>query len=130
MGEPCKSRNKGQCQSIYWTLIELLEKRPNRGVSPYYLRELYQTERCDTICQDFSQLRRDLETHVKVELKGKDTIDKVRSFTATDQDNEKATQAIIHYWYWHRRQLISTLNLPLWIYYWTWFKVKRMFVSS
>jgi hypothetical protein len=92
---------------------------------PFYLREFYQTQRCDSIATDFSILRNRMESYL-CDLGDKDTSKRILDFEATKEDQEKATQAVIHYSYWHRHTLRSALSWPQWFYYWTWFKADRM----
>lgn len=116
-----------QCRSIYWDLLDMVEKPSKEQINfgPFYLRELYQTQRCDTIVKDFSILRNRMESYLS-DLGDKETSKRILDFEANEEDKEKATQAVIHYSYWHRRQLRATLSWPQWFYYWTWFKAERM----
>ena len=121
-----KTTNKEQCHSIYWNLLEVIERRSDNDVAPFYLREFYQTNRCDQIGKDFSSMRSDLESYL-TEAGDAQTTSRILRFEETETDKAKATQAIMHYSYWHRRQLLSGLSWRHWGYYWTWYKAERMF---
>jgi len=54
------------------------------------------------------------------------SVDRLLTYRATEEDKEKATQAVIHYYTWHRTHLISALSWSQWSYYWTWHKAERM----
>ena len=116
--------NKAKCSSIYWNLLELIEERPEKDFASLYIRELQETARCDEFT-DFSRIR--LDTSAKIEaLTSKASVERILSLNEEDRDKTAAAQAVVHYWYWHRKQLRSAISWPASVYYWTWFKAERM----
>lgn len=117
--------NQAKCHSIYWNLLELIEERPDNNFAAVYIRELQETARCDQFV-DFKYVRNDLVTKME-SFAGPGAFTRILNLEEADRDKAAATQAVVHYWYWHREQLRSAISWPAAVYYWTWFKAERMF---
>lgn len=120
-----RAANQAKCHGIYWNLLELIEDRPDNNFAAVYIRELQETERCDQFT-DFKYVRSDLVTKVE-SFAGEGSFSRILNLEEQDRDKAAATQAVVHYWYWHRKQLRSAISWPAAFYYWTWFKAERMF---
>ena len=126
-----KKDSKEKCHSIYWNLIELIEKF--EAIEPFsYIRELMQTERCDNF-NDLTQIRQDVEAKL-----GKDAFERITgksNYSKDDiskyqieklEDEEKARDTLMHYHYWHRKILSHCLPWDDRIYYETIYQTHRI----
>ena len=106
-----------KCQNIYWNLLQL---HSSDGVTaPAYVREFWQTSRCDN-CADFSTHRHDMQ-----KILGEDTVNRILEYQSNEKDDEKATQAVVHYFYWHQKLLVDALDWKGKMYYYTFSQAER-----
>jgi hypothetical protein len=112
------------CNSIYWNLIELLEPKNNTITSSSFIRELWQTARCDSIAKDLSQHRKTIE-----ESLGKDVVQRVLAYDETTKDQTKTNDVMYHYNYFTRKLLVEGLTPSSKLYYYTLHQPER-FVGS
>lgn len=123
MSRPTPTERR-RCTSIYWNLISLLEEKPDSAITQNYVREMYQTERCDH-CHDFSDLRSSFERHLENEPGDSGAIQRIREYNTTDQDDARALQTLVHYWSWHRDEYRRGLPWYSQIYYYTWYRAEK-----
>lgn len=118
-----KIYNKQRCNSIYWNLIELLTEKEE--ASAYFLREFYQTKRCDKI-YDLHENRTDLQKYL-----GDSTLNNILDYKEDENpsDLKKVTQAVCHYYAWNRKSLLKALPWGSWLYYHTFYMVERKFAT-
>jgi hypothetical protein len=103
-----------RCQLIYWNLIESLESgKESDANSTMFIREFFQTQRCDEI----HDLRSDRTAYVK--FMGPGVVERILAYQQTDLDMERGAQAVYHYTKWNHRQLVRGLDWPNWLYYHT-----------
>lgn len=105
------------CQSIYWNALEAL-KAVHATADPLqsagYLRELYQTQRCDKIGTDLDSKRKDVAVALKMS--------RLRRLVeqdggATQEDYIEAHHTVKHYVKWHRDELKGALTWSQWTKY-------------
>lgn len=109
------------CQSIYRSALEALKavQHPKATADPRlqsvgYLRELYQTQRCDTIGTDMGPQRKDVAVVLQM--------GRLRRLVepdggATPEDNLEAHHTVRHYAEGHRGALKNALTPTEWIKY-------------
>jgi hypothetical protein len=115
------------CHKIYWNILKCLD---NKVSSPFIIRELWQTQRCDQIASDFSDIRSNINEHLKNEQPEDQIVNRLLSIRhALPSDNESATQSIMHYHSELKSKLIKSLSWNDWIYYHSFYQVER-FVGS
>jgi hypothetical protein len=120
---------KDKCNSIYWNLLELLDKFDSLD-STNYIRELMETNRCDKY-NNLSQLRQDVRTHIGEEsflriIREKKYSNDINTYQIEKQeDEERANGTLMHYHYWHRKNLAKCLPFHFRIYYETVFQTGR-----
>lgn len=102
-----------KCQSIFLNLIRIIDSDSNQKSSSYYIREFFQTARCDTF-SDFSKDREAYKKHI-----GNAALENILNYKETDEDKRKGAQAVLHCRYWNRSSLISSLDFKNWLYYHT-----------
>jgi hypothetical protein len=119
-----KSTDKKKCSMIYWNLIELTKSK-SEETAPYFLREFYQTKRCDNF-YDFSANRKDFEDYL-----GNKTVENVLNFDEEKdpKDVKKVAQAVFHYNAWSRKTLLKALPWSTWTYYHTVYMAERTFAA-
>ena len=100
-----------RCQSIYWNLIKILESGKSQRNPTLFIREFFQTERCDS----YSDLSKEREAY-KNKI-GDEALENIFNFRETICDEKKCAQAVLHYGYWNQKRLISSLNLRNRIFY-------------
>lgn len=110
-----KEVTKSTCQNIYWNALEALHavKVDDPLQSTCYLRELYQTQRCDMF-HDLSHLRADM-----VRVLNQDRMERlvVPTQEASEKDILEGHYAVRHYQKRHRVGLKSALSPLNWIKY-------------
>jgi len=116
----------GKCNSIVWNLLENLTS-DSEITSSIFIRELFQTERCDQFINSssLSDLRRDYKDYLNHD--DDKTFERITHFDHTRKDEEKCQQALFHYHEWTKSQLESQLPLPTRIYYHTFTNAERTF---
>lgn len=119
-----KITDKKKCAMIYWNLIELTKSK-SEDTAPYFLREFYQTQRCDNF-YDFSENRQDFEAYL-----GPKTIENVLNYEEEKdpKDIKKVAQAVFHYNAWSRKTLLKALPFSTWMYYHTVYMAERTFAA-
>ena len=108
---------KKKCQTIYWNLLMLLDDERDEVSSPHYLREFFQTARCETVpgekmTKDLRDTREQIEKHVTPEV-WKD----IENYNEDIRGTNRALQTMIHYRTWHHQLLFSALDLKGQAYY-------------
>lgn len=102
-----KKTTNAQCQTIYFNLLRMMDENRSDVPSSIFLHELEQTQRCDKVAYDLSQLREDYATY-KEEVKNNNE----------GQDDEWISSCIVaHYGEWTRTKLTKALDWPNWAYY-------------
>lgn len=104
----------------------LLEDRPDSAITQNYVREMYQTVRCDHL-HNLEPLRSSFEAHLQQEPGKEGAIHRIREYKAVGNDEERALQTLVHYWTWHRSTYRAALPLSSQFYYYTWYKAEKMF---
>lgn len=110
-----------RCQSIFLNLLRLLhtESIPAYEFAPTYVREFFQTERCDKYA-DFRQQRRAYESFI-----GEENLRRIKEYVETPVDERRAAQARLHYGRYDERLLSSSLTWPNWLMYHSVYKLER-----
>ena len=94
--------NDLKCQSIYLNLLALREKQTE---AIHWVREFEETKRCDG-SYSFREERQAYRDHV-----GADVLDRVLTYQSRQgADVERVEQAVIHYFDWHHKRLVSALD--------------------
>lgn len=101
-----------KCQTIYLNLLDGLLERTFS--TPNFVRELWQTERCDQF-HSLQGLRTDITKHM-----GEDALNRILLYQATPIDEEKALDTMIHYSRWTTRRLQESLDWPNWLRFHIW----------
>jgi hypothetical protein len=100
-----------ECQSIYWSLLLILEGKTANVSAAHYLREWDETKRCDAF-HDLSRERKSVETKMTV-----GAMTRIRDFGDGPQDADRALQTMIHYREWHRKSLMRALSWQNAVYF-------------
>lgn len=95
-----------KCQTIFYNLAYIAAVG---GMPKVFLREFWQTTRCDDY-HNFSSLRKDYVSHM-----GRTTLDRIMTYKEDYTDAEKATQTVVHYADWTKSELLKALTFPKWI---------------
>eukprot|EP01089_Gocevia_fonbrunei_P020210 TRINITY_DN7461_c0_g2_i1.p1 TRINITY_DN7461_c0_g2~~TRINITY_DN7461_c0_g2_i1.p1 ORF type:complete len:198 (-),score=22.51 TRINITY_DN7461_c0_g2_i1:261-854(-) len=106
-----------KCQSIFWNLIELMQGKYSED-SVSIIREIAETKRCDK----FSDL-----SDVRMSIKGKigaEGLRRIMNFNETEDDEKRARQSLIHYYYWINKNMKSSLSIPNQLYYYSFYKIE------
>jgi hypothetical protein len=122
-GKDAQLRDCEKCQSIFWNLIRVIESGSSQHSvqnSTLYIREFFQTARCDPY-SDLSKDREAYEKHL-----GKEALVNILNYKETEEDERKGAQAVLHYGYWNHKRLISSLNCGNWLYYHTFHQPTRL----
>lgn len=102
---------KSRCNMIYWNLVELLSNKATGQQAAVYLREFWQTKRCDQF-SNLSGLRKALRDRM-----GDEDLSTVFAFKEEQSQERKATQAVAHYYRWHSEELVKALPVQSRVYY-------------
>jgi hypothetical protein len=115
-----KRITEDKCQSIYMNLLALRENKDGL-LSSQWVREFEQTSRCDGFVS-FKELRQEYRDHA-----GNDTIKRVLAYEDdAHADQKRVDQAVLHYFDWHQKQLVSALTWPNYFKYQILFKHERL----
>jgi len=115
-----KTVNAAKCQSIYMNLLALRE-HDKKLAALHWLREFEQTARCDGE-SSFKNERQEYRDHI-----GEDTVKRVLEYRVKEEaDYERVEQAVIHYFDWHQRRLVSALTWPNYFKYQLFDKHERL----
>jgi len=106
---------KVKCQSIYQNLLDCRQEQDM--LASAYIREFWETARCDTVATDFSPFRKEFEGRLNARESG--ALNRILSFDETEKDEKVAAQACGHYSKWHNKQIVSALNWTNWLRYHT-----------
>lgn len=106
----------------------LLENCPEPAITQNYVREMYQTIRCDHL-HDMTEMRKAFEKHLEDEPGDKGAMERIRLYEATDCDEDRALQTLSHYWTWHRSVYRNALPYYLQVYYYSWYKAEKLFAA-
>ena len=101
---------QAKCQTIYHNLLTSLTIK--EVTPPIYLREWWQTERCDQF-SNLSDVRRDVKEDVTPS-----SLERILAFQETIEDEARAAQTMTHYREWHRQRLWGSLTWSNKLYYW------------
>jgi len=110
-----KPTNREKCQSIYWNLLELLN-RQDLPAAHLYIRDFFETSRCDQF-KDFKGLRQDV-----VDMAGRydqNALSRVLDAEHHDRDEDIMQTVQTHYHTWHKTKLVKSLEWMPWIQYHT-----------
>jgi hypothetical protein len=122
--------DKSKCASIYWNLLELLDRFESLD-STSYIRELMETERCDNF-NDLTQIRKDVESHIgstafsRILRKENYSEDLTVYSIQKQEDEERANGALMHYHYWHRKNILKCLPFHYRVYYETFYQTAKL----
>lgn len=103
-----------ECQFIYQTLLECRQGRDIPATA--FIRGFFETSRCDAEV-DFSPFRE--KYALRLNKDDEKRLQRILDFKETKVDEMIATQACLHYAYWHHKQLVSALSWPNWFAYHT-----------
>ena len=92
-------------------------------LSSAYIREFFTTVGCDHV-SDLSAQRKEY----KVQL-GDEVLERLLNYQSTLKDEERASQAILHFTDMHERRLISSLDWTSWIRHYTVDKAEKTLAS-
>jgi hypothetical protein len=106
----------------------LLEDRPDSAITQYYVREMYQTIRCDHL-YDMSEMRSAFEEHLEAEPGEAGPINRIRQYQALATDEERALQTLRHYWSWHRSMYRAAIPYHSQLYYYSWYQAEKLFAA-
>ena len=109
-----------KCNSIY---LNLLQIRGDREIpAPAYVREFFETSRCDSV-RDFSKQRESLRT--KMDAFSPGATKRILEGDETERDEKAAAQAILHYHGWHEECLAAALTGQSWVSYHAWHRAEQ-----
>ncbi len=91
------------CQDVYMNLLR------TRAAAPTFIRELQETVGCTP---DLAEVRRAYARHV-----GTDAMTRILAFAETRNDEERALQAVTHYSWWTRAEIVRGLSWTNWARY-------------
>ncbi len=118
------------CQTIYMSLLMMMEKSPDTIPASQYVRELLQTKRCDKegFGKNLQVLRHDYITAIEQGSSG--VIKRIEDFKETEEDEKRCVNATVHYSFWTQENLLQALSWRNWLYYHTIIKAERIFASN
>jgi hypothetical protein len=97
--------DKEKCQSLYMNLLAC--QSLNRIPDSVYVREFFETRRCDHV-KSFEGCREDYANRIN---KGDpERLQRVLKFEETRTDERIVAQARLHYAQWHYKQLVGALS--------------------
>ena len=107
----------------------LLDDERDEVSSPHYLREFFQTARCETVpgekmTKDLRDTREQIEKHVTPEV-WKD----IENYNEDIRGTNRALQTMIHYRTWHHQLLFSALDLKGQAYHYLFHKAEKLLAS-
>jgi len=74
---------------------------------------------------DFSELRNAFVQDAEQEPERRGVIDRILRYEQEARDEARGTQALLHYWSWHRSQYLHALPWSKQLYYWTIYRAER-----
>lgn len=109
---------RAECDEIFSNLLMFQPFSRNNNGAAAFLREFFQTERCDSVhnMSTFRDKYTALLQNSKDEKEEESTrLQRILGGNASKQDTSHLIFAIIHYHNWHRQQLISGLSWRAWV---------------
>lgn len=104
-----------KCNSIYTTLLSMHRNKSVLGVpASTYIREFWDTERCDRV-SNLTPQREQLRT--RINHSDPDRLARMLTFNETKQDEDIAMQAVYHYSSQHTHCLQNSLTFSSVLWY-------------
>lgn len=101
------------CQSLYWSLLEMCDKKENKKAS-FFIRALWATEKCDNLI-NLKKVRHKFSRFLDGNVKG--CMVRIMSYKPTQMDNDNAMQALLHYNDWTKKRIEKGLSFWNYLYF-------------
>lgn len=100
----------------------MMDAKDDTATASRYVREFAETAKCDGVARDLSGLRNALE--MKMASYSMGSHGRVLRMDEKGRDVQIAAQAVAHYGFWHRKELVKSLSWPQWLCYHTFYKAE------